>query len=63
MLYLSLLVLVPLASIFLRSVGLGWAHFWEIVATPRVLASLRLSFGASLLAALLNGGFGLLVAK
>jgi len=62
MLYLSLLVLVPLASIFLRSVGLGWAHFWEIVATPRVLASLRLSFGASLLAALLNGGFGLLVA-
>jgi len=62
MLYLSLVVLVPLASIFLRSVGLGWAHFWEIVATPRVLASLRLSFGASLLAALLNGGFGLLVA-
>jgi sulfate transport system permease protein len=62
MLYLSLLVLVPLASIFLRSVGLGWAHFWEIVATPRVLASLRLSFGASMLAALLNGGFGLLVA-
>jgi sulfate transport system permease protein len=62
MLYLSLLVLVPLASIFLRSAGLGWAHFWEIVATPRVLASLRLSFGASLLAALLNGGFGLLVA-
>jgi sulfate transport system permease protein len=62
MLYLSLLVLVPLASIFLRSVGLGWGHFWEIVATPRVLASLRLSFGASLLAALLNGAFGLLVA-
>ena len=62
MLYLSLVVLVPLASIFLRSVGFGWAHFWEIVATPRVLASLRLSFGASMLAALLNGGFGLLVA-
>ncbi len=62
MLYLSLLVLVPLASLFLRSVGLGWAHFWEIVTTPRVLASLRLSFGASLVAALLNGGFGLLVA-
>jgi sulfate transport system permease protein len=62
MLYLSLLVLVPLASLFLRSVGLGWAHFWEIVAAPRVLASLRLSFGASLVAALLNGAFGLLVA-
>jgi len=61
-LYLSLIVLVPLASIFLRSVGLGWTHFWTIIASPRVLASLRLSFGASLLAALLNGGFGLLVA-
>jgi sulfate transport system permease protein len=62
MLYLSLLVLIPLSTTFIRSLGLGWAHFWEVVTTPRVLASLRLSFGASLIGALINAGFGLLVA-
>jgi sulfate transport system permease protein len=62
MLYLSLLVLVPLSAVFIRSLGLGPAHFWEVVSSPRVVASLRLSFGASLLAALINAFFGLLVA-
>ena len=62
MLYLSLIVLVPLSALFIRSVGLGASHFWAVVTTPRVLASLRLSFGASLCAALVNGVFGLLVA-
>jgi sulfate transport system permease protein len=62
MLYLSLIVLVPLSSLFIRSLGLGWLHFWEVVTTPRALAALRLSFGASLFAALVNGVFGLLVA-
>src|SRR5271170_757930 len=62
MVYLSLLVLIPLSAVFIRSFGLGWSHFWEVVASPRVLASLRLSFGASLIAALINAGCGLLVA-
>jgi sulfate transport system permease protein len=62
MVYLSLLVLIPLSAVFVRSFGSGWSHFWEVVAAPRVLASLRLSFGASLIAALINVGFGLIVA-
>jgi sulfate transport system permease protein len=61
-LYLSLIVLIPLSAAFLKAAGLGFAEFWHIVSAPRVVASLRLSFGASLLAALVNAGFGLLVA-
>src|ERR1700692_4230730 len=62
MLYLSLLVLIPLSAVFIRSLGSGWVHFWSVVTAPRVLASLRLSFGASLIAALVNAIFGLIVA-
>jgi sulfate/thiosulfate transport system permease protein len=62
MVYLSLLVLIPLSAVFVRSLGLGWDHFWEVVTAPRVLASLRLSFGASLIAASINLMFGLIVA-
>jgi sulfate transport system permease protein len=62
MVYLSLIVLIPLSAVFIRSFGSGWSHFWEVVMAPRVLASLRLSFGASLIAALINVGFGLIVA-
>jgi sulfate/thiosulfate transport system permease protein len=62
MTYLSLLVLIPLSAVFIRSLGVGWGHFWEIVTEPRVIASLRLSFGASLFAASINALFGLLVA-
>jgi sulfate/thiosulfate transport system permease protein len=61
MLYLSLLVLIPLSAVFIRSLSGGWGHFWEVVTAPRVLASLRLSFGASLIAALINVLFGLIV--
>ena len=61
MLYLSLLVLIPLCAVFIRSLSGGWGHFWEVVTAPRVLASLRLSFGASLIAALINVLFGLIV--
>jgi sulfate transport system permease protein len=61
MVYLSLIVLIPLSAVFIRSLGLGWAHFWEVVTAPRVLASLRLSFGASLIAAAINVMFGLIV--
>jgi len=62
MLYLSLVVLIPLCAVFIRSFGSGWDHFWEVVMAPRVLASLRLSFGASMVAATINLVFGLSVA-
>lgn len=60
--YLGLVVLVPLSTIVLQSSGLTWAAFWQAVSAPRVLASYRLSFGASLVAALVNAGAGLGVA-
>jgi sulfate transport system permease protein len=62
LLYLSLIVLIPLSAAFFKSASLGWAPFWATVSAPRVLASLRLTFGASLVAATLNAFFGLLVA-
>jgi sulfate transport system permease protein len=62
MVYLSLLVLIPLSAVFIRSSSGGWEHFFDVVTSPRVLASLRLSFGASLIAALINVVFGLIVA-
>jgi sulfate transport system permease protein len=61
-LYLSLIVLIPLACTFWKASELTWEQFWHAVAAPRVLASYRLSFGASFLAALTNLFFGLLVA-
>jgi sulfate transport system permease protein len=60
--YLSLIVLVPLAALFLKSVGLGWADFWKAVSSPRVIASYKLTFGASLVAATINALFGFVVA-
>ena len=59
--YLSLIVLVPLAATFLKTATMGWDAFWTAVTNPRVIASLRLSFGASLIAAAINAVFGLLV--
>jgi sulfate transport system permease protein len=60
--YLSLIVLVPLSAIFLKTATTGWAHFWNVITSPAVLASYRLSFGASFAAALVNAVFGFLVA-
>ncbi|MBL9216699.1 MAG: sulfate ABC transporter permease subunit CysT [Opitutaceae bacterium] len=60
--YLSLIVLIPLSAAFLRAGGLSLADFWATVTAPRVLVSYRLSFGVSLLAALVNAGFGLILA-
>jgi sulfate transport system permease protein len=60
--YLSLVVLVPLTAVFLKAAALSPAAFWETVTAPRVLATYRLSFGASLLAAAINIVFGLLLA-
>ena len=62
LLYLSLIVLIPLSAAFVRTAALTWPEFWSMVTTPRVLASYRLTFGASFAAALVNAIFGLLVA-
>ena len=60
--WLCLIVLVPLMALVLKTFGLSWSEFWTAVSAPRVMASYRLTFGASLLAALVNLVFGLLVA-
>jgi sulfate transport system permease protein len=60
--YLSLMVLLPLATVFTRTADLTWDGFWGTVTNPRVLASYRVTFGTSLVAALVNTVFGLLVA-
>ncbi len=60
--YLGLLVLIPLATIFLRTAGLGWKELWALATAPRVLASFRLSFGAALAGAAINVLFGSLAA-
>lgn len=62
LLYISLIVLIPLSAAFLRTFALTWPEFVDATTTPRVLASYRLTFGASFLAALLNAFFGLIVA-
>ena len=62
LLYLSLIVLIPLSALVFRTFGMSWEQFWTAVTAPRVLASYRLTFGASLVAALVNLVFGLLVA-
>jgi sulfate transport system permease protein len=60
--YLSLIVLLPLSAAFIKTASLTWPAFWDIVTAPRVVASYRLTFGASLAAALINTVFGLVVA-
>jgi sulfate transport system permease protein len=60
--YLSLMVLLPLATVFVRTADLSWAAFLHTVTDPRVVASYRVTFGASLAAAVINSVFGLLVA-
>ncbi len=56
--YLGLIVLIPLAAAFIKTAGMSWTDFTAAVTSPRVLASYRLSFGVSLLAALVNAFFG-----
>jgi sulfate/thiosulfate transport system permease protein len=60
--YLSVIVLIPLSALVFKTFTLTWDQFVTAIASPRVLASYRLSFGASFLAALFNAGFGLLLA-
>lgn len=60
--YLSVVVLIPLAGTFLKTTQMTWPAFWSTISAPRVLASYRVTFGVSLLAAVINAVFGLLVA-
>lgn len=60
--YLGLLVLIPLSALVIRSSSLGWEEFLRLALDPRVLGALKLSFGASFVAALVNAVFGLLIA-
>lgn len=62
MTYLGLIVLIPLAGVFIRSAGLGWSGFWALASDERTVAALRLSFGAALVGAIVNAVAGLLVA-
>lgn len=61
-LYISVLVVIPIAAVFAKAAGLGWVAFWETVRTPRVMAAYRLSIVASGISACINAVCGLLVA-
>src|SRR5690606_22557730 len=60
--YLGLIVLIPLAAVFIKTAELSWEQFWAVVSSPRVVASYKLSFGASLLAAVINAVIGMSLA-
>ena len=60
--YLTVLVVIPLSTLFVRTSRLGWGGFWDAATSPRALAAYQLSVGASVVAATVNGVFGLLVA-
>ena len=60
--YLSIIVLIPLSALIFKTFELTWEQFWEAVSAPRVVASYKLTFGASFLAAVVNLVFGLLIA-
>jgi sulfate/thiosulfate transport system permease protein len=62
LIYLSLIVLIPLSAVLLKAASLSWPQFWTIVTAPRVVASYKLTFGASLLAAAISSLFGLMLA-
>ncbi|MCE6434762.1 sulfate ABC transporter permease subunit CysT [Acinetobacter baumannii] len=60
--YVSFIVLIPLAAVFIKSFGIGWDRLWEILTSERILKSLQLSFSSALIAAFINVVFGLLLA-
>jgi len=60
--YLSLIVLIPLSALVFKTLSLTWEQFWQAVTAPRVVASYKLTIGASFIAALVNAFFGLLLA-
>jgi sulfate transport system permease protein len=62
LLWLILIVLLPLAALIAKTASGGWSHFWDTISDPEVVASYRVSFGISFVAALINGFFGFLAA-
>jgi sulfate transport system permease protein len=62
LLYMGLIVLIPMSALAMRVFSGSWEQFWQTVTDPRVVASYRVSFGLSFLAALLNGVFGVIAA-
>jgi sulfate transport system permease protein len=62
LLYMGLIVLIPISALAMRVFSGSWEQFWQTVTDPRVVASYRVSFGLSFLAALLNGVFGVIAA-
>jgi len=60
--YLALVVLIPLSGLFFQTATLSWAQIWETVSSPRVIEAYKISFGLSILAALINTFFGLILA-
>ncbi len=60
--YLSAIVLIPIGGIILETLGIPWSEFWRLATTERALAAYKLTFGASLIAALANAVFGTLLA-
>jgi sulfate transport system permease protein len=62
LLYLSLIVLIPLAALLAKTSSLSWGRFWEIASDPRAVASYRLTFGAAFLGAAINAVLGFVVA-
>jgi sulfate transport system permease protein len=60
--YLSAIVLIPIAGLFLRVLNISWSDFWRLATTDRALAAYRLTFGASFVAALINAFFGTILA-
>src|SRR5690554_7810543 len=62
LLYLSLIVLIPIAAVILKTLEMDWASFWSTVSSPRIVATYKLSFGAALLAAAINSVSGSVLA-
>lgn len=62
LIYLSLIVLIPLAAVFISAASMEWTEFWDTVTDPQVVSSYRVSFLTSLLAACINVVFGFLLA-
>lgn len=60
--YLSVIVLIPMAALFLKTTELSWGKFWEVVTTDRAMAAYKLTFGASIIAAFINAVFGTILA-
>lgn len=60
--YLSALVIIPIGGLVIRTLGISWSEFWHLATTERAIAAYKLTFGASLVAALANAVFGTLLA-